>query len=293
MPVKTTSLSLSGGLLPLVPIKRQGKPDALKGLLVAPPGWGKTEFVMSNPRCLLLACEEGHGATDGYKIRITGWDDSEKYPVDERNPIPRGGFLQVVGALQKSEGDIPYDSIGVDTIDVLIKMLVDEKLPTLRDKDGKRVAHMSDVGFGKGYDLGQNSPFRKEFNKLVKLGLNIFFLTHEKKKDSTFQGKGTTTKKETTLPNGIFEQIFPMMDVILHGVFGKKRKGQMRRDRIFVTEGSEDILAKNRYGLLPPAWLVNHDEENRWQEFLDYFDPKTHEDAVDELNKIGYDLESL
>lgn len=289
MPVKAQPV-LTSPLLPSVPTLRTGKPEGWKCLIVAPPGHSKTEMVMSNPKCLLLACEEGHGGTDGFKISITGWDDSEQYePV---KGIPKGGFVQVVGALQKSAGALPYDTVAIDTIDVLIKMLVDDKLPGLRDKDGLKVQHLSDVGFGKGYDLGQNSPFRQEFNKLVKLGLNVILLTHEKKKDASFSS-GTKTKKETTLPNGIFEQIYPMMDTIIHGVFGKKRKNMKRRDRIYVTEGSEDMLAKNRLGLLPPAWLVSHDQSKRWEELVGYFDPDSHESAVQQLTKLGYDLETL
>lgn len=292
MPVKSpTKLS---PLLPAKPVKRTGKPDAWKSLIVAPPGWGKTELVMSNPNCLLLAGQEGHGNTDGYKIIITGWDDPTEYePLRVGDAlIPRAGFKQVIGALQKSAGSLPYDMIAVDTINDLIAMCIDEKLPTLKDKDGIRIQHMSDMGFGKGYDLGQNTPFRKEYNKLVKLGLDIVFITHEKKRDSQFSS-GNKTKKETTLPTGIFEQIHPMMDTILHGVFGKKRKGQPRRDRILVTEGSEDMLAKNRWGLLPPAWLVNSIDKKRWPELISYFDPKNHSKATEQLEELGYDLETL
>lgn len=287
MPVKIATEKKSQSLLPSEPFKREGKPSALKALIVAPPGWGKTEFVMSNPKCLLLACEEGHGATDGYKIRVTGWDDSEKYPVTERNPIPRGGFVQIVGALQKMEDDLPYDSVAIDTIDLLIRFLAEESLGRLK------VKHLSELEFGRGWDLGQNTPFRNEINKLVKLGLNVLFITHEDKSEFKDKQGRVLNKKETTLPKGIFKQIYPMVDTILHGIFGKKLKSLPRRDRIFVTEGSEDMLAKNRFGLLPPAWLVNQEQDQRWVEFLELFKAENHESAIENLNRFGYDLESL
>lgn len=289
MPVQISKSRKSTSLLPTERVKPTGMPKAAKILIVAPPGFGKTEFAASNPNCLQLLCQEGHAGVGGFKVRIVSWD-GEAEPYIAPDDIPSMSFVQCVRQLQEME-DVPYDFMSVDTIDDLVKMLIDEKMPTLK-KDGKKIQHLSDLEYGKGYDMGQNSPFRKEFHKLTKLGLGIIFITHEEISTKSF-GKEQRAKKETTLPTGIYKQIFPIVESVLHGVFGKKRKGQPRRDRIFVTEGSETMLAKNRYGALPAAWIVNPDLSERWAEFVSFWDDEEkREEAFEAFNKI-YDLEEF
>lgn len=260
-------------------------PSAPIFLTVAPPGWGKTEFVMSNPECLLLACQQGHGGVDGYKITITSWDDKKE--PEEIDGMMHMSFRQAVRQIQKNRAILPYKFVAIDTLDDLIKMLVREMLGKLH------VQHLSDLEYGKGWDLGQNSPFRNEMNILTKCGMGVIFITHEDTTEKTFKGV-KQAKKETALPGGIFKQIFPIVESVLHGVFGKRRKGQVRRDRIFVTEGSESMLAKNRYGLLPPAWVVNPDIEERWEEFKSFWsDPKKRDEAFKHFQELGYDIDEF
>lgn len=280
-----TKISQSKSLLPTTPIKSTGMPSTPIFLTVGPPGFGKTEFVLSNPRCLLAACQRGHEGVDGFKVAITSWDDKEKEPF-EKDGLMHLSFMQLVKELETNRESIPYDFLGIDTIDDLIKMLVDESNVRLR------VKHLSDLDYGKGYDLGQNTPFRRAMNRLNHCGLGIVFITHEDTTEKTFKGV-KQAKKETTLPTGIYKQIFPMVTAVLHGVFGKKRKGKNYRDRIFVTEGSESMLAKNRYGVLPVAWLVSPDLKKRWSEFVSFWnDPEGRKAAATKLQELGYDLEN-
>lgn len=286
MPVKLKKINF----LPTERVEPTGMPKAAKILIVAPPGFGKTEFAASNPNCLQLLCQEGHAGVGGYKVRITSWD-SEDEPYIAPDGIASMSFIQLVQSLQ-AEKNLIYDFMSIDTIDDLVKMLVDEKMPTLK-KDGKKIQHLSDMDYGKGYEIGQNSPFRKEFSKITKLGIGILFITHEDIAIRTF-GKQQQAKKETTLPTGIYKQIFPIVESVLHGVLGKKRKGQPRRDRIFVTEGSETMLAKNRYGALPAAWIVNQTISKRWDEFVSFWDnEEKRNEAFENFQKLGYDLDEF
>lgn len=289
MPVKVKS-NKPAILLPTERVEPTGMPKAAKVLIVAPPGWGKTEFAASNPNCLQLLCQEGHAGVGGYKVRIISWDGDEE-PYIAPDDIPCMSFVQCVKQLREMN-PLPYNFMSVDTIDDLVKMLVDEKMPTLK-KDGRAIQHLSDLEYGKGYDMGQNSPFRKEFQKLTKLGLGIIFITHEDTTEKSF-GKEKRAKKETTLPTGIYKQIFPIVESVLHGVFGKRRKGTERRDRIIVTEGSETMLAKNRYGALPAAWIVNPDITKRWKEFVSFWNSDEKKKAAfEQFINAGYDLESF
>lgn len=261
-------------------------PNRLKWLIVAPPGWGKTEYFMSNPDSLLLACEEGHAEIAGHKIIIDCWagrlaNDSLDAWRD-KNGVIHDSFIHVVANLQKNS---KFSFIIIDTIDALVKILLDYMLIK------KNVEHASDWEYGKGWDLLQNTPFRRELTKIIKTGRGIGATTHEQIENKNFKS-GTKVKKETTLPAGIYKQMFAQFDKILHGVFGKIPKTEKTRDRIMVTEGSEEILAKNRGGVLPPAFLVPRKMEQRWKQLSDFYTkPETIDIAYKAYQKAGYSLD--
>jgi hypothetical protein len=289
MPIKVSSKespTKTKLLLPTEPVESSGMPDAPIFLQVAPPGWGKTEFAMSNPKCLLAACQQGHELLKGYKVVITSWNDKDR-PPEVINDIMHLSFMQLVAQIQEYGRSLPYNMIAIDTLDDLIKMLAEESLGRLR------VKHLSDLEFGKGWDMGQNTPFYRAFNRLTKCGVGIIFITHEETKQIEFKKGDNRAKKETTLPRGIYKQVFPILTSVLHGVFGKRRKGSPRRDRIFVTEGSDQILAKNRYGLLPAAWIVPPTFEDRWEQFVSFWDDEEKRLAAFQEFEEQYDLENL
>lgn len=255
------------------------------------PGWGKTELFMSNPKCLLLACEEGHKFTRGYKLIIDAWDgvlnNGGRDPYKDTKGNIHTSFVRAVANLQKPEAGKLYNFIFIDTMDSLVKLLLDFTL-------GKNhVQHASQLGeYGVGYDLAQNAPFRKTFGKLLKTPFGIGVSTHEQVENKNFKNKGTFARKETTLPGGIYKQVFAQFDLILHGTYGKIQRGNTTRDRILESEGSEDILAKNRGGIVPPAFIVPRDIKQRWKMFEEFFtNPKSVITAYDAYKKAGYSLD--
>lgn len=273
--------------LPDEPSPPISNPSRSRSLIVAPPGWGKTEFGMSNPDALLLACEEGHNYTGGYKVIIDCWDgrlaNDELEAYKDENGVIHDSFVRTVRNLMR---DRKFSMVLIDTVDALVKMLLDYTL-------GKKGAeHASDLGdYGKGWDVAQNTPFRKQLTRIIKTGRGILATTHESIEKHDFKSR-PKFKKETTLPKGIYKQIFAQFDIILHGVFGKMRKKQKTRDRYIVTEGSEEILAKNRGGLLPPAFLVPRDFKARWEQFSGFFtEPETKDQAFAAFEKAGYSLD--
>lgn len=262
-------------------------PDRSRNLLVAPPGWGKTEFFMSNPDSLLLACEEGHNFIPGARIIIDCWDgrlaNDTLEAYKDKNGVIHDSFVRVVRNLQK---DNRYSFVTIDTVDALVKLLLDYSLGR------KGAEHASDLGdFGKGWDIAQNTPFRKQLTKIIKTGRGIGATTHEQIEKREFKS-GPKIKRETTLPAGIYKMIYAQFDIILHGIFGKMKKGAKTRDRMIVTEGSEEILAKNRGGLLPPAFIVPREFQARWKQFSGFFtDPETKEAAFKAFEVRGYSLD--
>lgn len=281
------SASTARFTLPDGPSPAVHNPSRLKWLLVATPGWGKTEYFMSNPESLLLACEEGHAEIAGAKVIIDCWDgrlanDSLEAYADENGTI-HDSFVRVVRNLQKTR---KYSFIIIDTVDALVKMLLDYMLAR------KGAEHASDLGdFGKGWDVAQNTPFRRQLTKILKTGRGIGATTHEQIEEKAFKS-GPKIKRETSLPKGIYKQIYAQFDKILHGITGKMPKTEKTRDRMIITEGSEELLAKNRGGILPPAFLVPRKMEARWKQLSDFYTkPDTAEAAFKAFQARGYSLD--
>lgn len=268
--------------LPTTLTQSAGTLEECKTLIVAPPGWGKTELAMSNPDCLLLAFEEGHRFVTGYKMIIDAWDETDEWT--EKDGTIHCSMLQACKKLEKSSR---FQYVFLDTVDAMVKMLLDFKLPQ------KKAEHASDLGdYGKGWDIAQNTPFRQVLNRIMKTGRGILAATHEATEQKNFKGMGQRAKKETTLPSGIQRQIYAQFEMIGHGIYGKIDKKTRIRERILQFEGSSDILAKNRGGKMPAGFVVPRKFEDRWTKFARLFDNKAeHEKALKELEEKGYELE--
>lgn len=241
-------------------------PEAQRILFVTPPGWGKTDWIGSIPDVLYLACEEGHTFISAFKIVIDSWDHrvgKEKPPYKDQEGNTHMSFMQALDEIERTDR---FCIIAIDTVDSLVKMCLDFFY-------GKHKAdHADDIGeYGKGWDIAQNTPFRRAFNRLAKSGRGLIFTTHQNVVEHQFK-KGKKSKKETTLPSGIYRLLFAQVGIIFHGVFGDKRKGNRHTDRIVVTEGSEDILAKNRGGLMPAQFIVP--PKGQWEQFKSFFTDK-------------------
>jgi hypothetical protein len=247
-------------------------PLKLKYLIMAPPKWGKTTFFSGANNALLLAFEEGHGSIAIPKIVITGWD----LPIRERGPsedeetgIIFASASEVADAL---ESYCPYSFIIVDTVDQAVKMCADYEC----EKGGIR--HPSDGGdFGKGWDLYQTSPFRRFYNRLVKLGVGVALTTHVQEEWKKDQYKQDVFRRETTLPGGIQKFVHAQSDVIINGMWGKRRSNMGHRDRIISFDGTNEIMAGSRIrGVrIPIKYIVDPPTEDDlslpWQQWNDFF----------------------
>jgi len=271
--MKTKAAPRQDDGLPLTATDQQVSYDSLRWLFVAPPGFGKSELFALFPDSLMLACEEGHKFICSHKIIIDDWGLAEEGEDTDGNL--HLNFMESVNRIEQSER---FKFIIIDTVDALVKKCIDQHV------DAANQTHLSDLGeYGKGYDLGQNDPIRKSFNRLATSGRGMGLITHQQVETKSFT-KGPKSKKETTLPNGIYKILYPQMDIIIHGEFGGVRKdlGFRHRDRIIRSEGSEDVLAKNRGGILPPAWISPLDGPARVKQIQSFFTgtPEQRKNAV-------------
>jgi hypothetical protein len=262
-------------LLPQKTTKAVTDPIRLKYLLIAPPKWGKTTLMCAAPDSLLLAFEEGHAFHETHKIIIDAWNK----PRSERGlGVDDDGnhHLSLDEAVQAIVASDRFQFIVIDTADMAAKMCLDYHYKKLG------VGHASDAGdYGKGWDICLTQPFRQQIGELMKSGRGIGFITHtnivEKKVGNT-----TVSRMETTLPSQVQKFLHTQADLILHGNFGKKRKGQLERDRVISLDGSNEILAGSRVRAihLPKKFIV--DPDRPWQQWAGFFADTKNVDAADQ-----------
>ncbi len=247
----------------VLPTKKvSAKPDPMKlvYLFIGPPKFGKTTWFCNIPEALLLAFERGHAFQSAFKIAVNSWKGKEEIEEDE-DGVRYMSMEMVMHALEHSE---KFPFIIFDTADMAAKLCSDYYCKV------NGWDHISSGGdFGKGYDIGQNTPFRQYVGRILATGRGIGFITHSQVSTAKFK-TGDKVKKETSLPGGIHKFLHTQADVILHGMFGNTTKGKYKA-RILQTAGDDETLAGNRMReiVLPKQFVI--DNEDPWKQWLDFF----------------------
>jgi hypothetical protein len=274
-------------------------PEHLKYLIIAPPKWGKTTFFSGVPNACLLAFEAGYASAECPIVVVTHWDrpykeKKEGWGEDEHGVV----YTSAMELMDELERANPYDFLILDTVDMAAKLCTDYHC------DLARVEHPSDGGdYGRGWDLLQTGPFRKFYNRLVKLGVGVAAITHAKERTDKDKFSKDRFRRETSLPTGIQQFIHSQSDVIMHGFFSRRRKGQHDRDRYISFDGSNEVMAgtrirqvhiPNKYIVAPP---MHDDLSFPWKQWLKFFtdSPKAGLTAEEQFAKlsVGRDDENI
>lgn len=216
-------------LASLLPTKKSSPKMDFSGSVVmiyGPPKIGKSDLASQFPTPLFLATEEGHDHLQIYKTSITSWQH----------------YLDTIQALITYDGQLPYRTIVVDTVDLLL----DFCLTHYTQQAG--VSYPSDEAFGKGWD-----SLRREWQKgvfaLIKLGYTVIFLSHAKQRKVVLHGVerdqvgpslGTTGRKV----------VIPSVDYII--ALEHAPRDETKDGRKMVLQGNETIEAGDRSGAFPP-----------------------------------------
>lgn len=253
-------------------------PARLKYFLLAPPKWGKTKFFSGCPGVLLLAFEEGHFFARCPKVVITDWvlPLKERGAREDDDGVKYASAMEILDALESAArlGELPYKLIVLDTADMASKMCSDYEC------NQAGVPHPSDGGeYGKGFDLLQTTPFRRYYNRIVKLGVGVACTSHVKEGWYKDKFKQDVYRRESSLPGGVQKFIHSQSDVIIHGFSGKWRKGEPARDRIISFDGSDEILAGTRLDTevyIPRRYIVRAPSaevpDAPWKQWSSFFD---------------------
>ncbi len=268
----------ANNLLPTEALSSKADPLSLCYTLIATPKWGKTTWLTAFPDSVLLAFEQGHAFIKARKIIIDVWDERKFEPYTDDVGYHHLSMQMAVDALCASD---QFKFVIFDTADMAGKMCLDYHL----NKNG--LTHPGDLEYGKGYDVCLATPFRQMCLRILKTGRGIGFITHTEIKDVKFSS-GAKSKRDCTMVKQLTKFIIPQSDLILNGTFGKRNKQTKKRDRIIITEGSDDTLAGNRAQgdtVLPNRFIV--DLQDPWAQWSEFFtDPKAAARAEFECNKV-------
>jgi len=215
-------------------------PAPPKMIVYGQPGVGKTTFAAS-AEAILLDCENGAGAVPGLTRTpyLQSWPQMRKWLVELATTPPEG-----VAAL------------AIDTIDWMVQRIVEH---VVLDLDGKAPNDITNTlgtahgGYFKAREIVQNIVYRDllpMLNAVADQGVAIILLAHATNAKMTTPEGYDQRLASPDLPQWIAPPFIEWSDCVLYAFRSDDR-------RLLLTEGTNVILAKNRYGLpaeLPLSW---------------------------------------
>lgn len=218
----------------------------IKMLLYGEPGVGKSVFASHAPKPFFITTDgnydwlEDFGAKPEAHIQVSSWEDAKT-------------------AFMSDFKD--YDTIVVDLLEDLFKWCEYEYCTRTK------IDHVSDVGYGKGYDITRNEYFL-EICKLLAKDKNVILITH---------GLEYTTKDRRGVEHTKYGPSNRLPDKVLDMLEGRLR--YCLRCYLKAEESDNGELIKRRYLSLVPKEnefgiirgvnenLIPHDIELDWNVF--------------------------
>ena len=215
-------------------------PAPPKMIVYGQPGVGKTTFAAS-ANAILIDCENGAGAVRGLKRTpyLHSWPQMRQWLVELASSPP---------------DDI--SALAIDTIDWMVQRIVEH---VVLDLDGKAKGEITNTlgtahgGYFKAREIVQNIVYRDllpMLNAVADSGLAIILLAHAANTRMTAPEGFDLRLAAPDLPQWIAPPFIEWADAVLYA----SRDGDRRT---LMTQGTNVILAKNRYSLpteLPLSW---------------------------------------
>lgn len=240
----------------------------IKMCLYGEPGVGKSVFAIHSPKPFFI-CSDGNyawledfGADPNAHADVQSWEEAKK-------------------VLKNKELLENYETIVIDLLEDMFKWAESEFCIK------NRIEHVSDIGYGKGYDITRNEFFI-EISKVLAMDKNVILImhgTHEIVKDR----RGVEHTKFIPSPR--------LPDKVLDMIEGRVR--YFLRCYLKSEETKEGTLVKKRYLSIVPKEnefgicrgidenLIPHDIPLDWNEFTKVIGfEKTKVEEVKEVKKV-------
>jgi len=209
-----------------------------KVILYGQPGVGKTTFAAS-AKAILLDCENGAGAVPGLK----------RTPYLKTWPQMRKWLLELISAPAGT------GVIAIDTIDWMIQRIIEYVVIDLEPPKAQNTNAMLNTlgsahgGYYKAREIVGNIVYREllpMLNAITNAGMAVILLAHAANTKMTTPTGVDLRLAGPDLPTLVAPPFIEWADAVLYAVHEAPR-------RYMMTEGTNIIVAKNRYSL--PAEL--------------------------------------
>ncbi|MCC7408104.1 MAG: ATP-binding protein [Phycisphaeraceae bacterium] len=215
-------------------------PAPPKMIVYGQPGVGKTTFAAS-AGAILIDCENGSGAVPGLRRTpyLQSWPEMRAWLAEIASTPPEG-----------------VAAVAIDTIDWMIQRIVEHVVVDLDDKSPSDITNTLGTahgGYFKAREIVQNIVYRDVLpmlNAVANSGLAVILLAHAANTKMTTPEGFDLRLAAPDLPHWIAAPFIEWADAVLYAA----REGERRFLR---TEGTNVVLAKNRYSLpveLPLSW---------------------------------------
>ncbi|MCO6438164.1 MAG: ATP-binding protein [Phycisphaerae bacterium] len=214
---------------------------APKGIVYGPPGVGKTTFGADTHKPIIVDCENGcaHVRCDRTPY-LTEWPSIQQW-------------IEALAA-----GDHDYGTVVVDSVDWLLRRVEEHVAGVDGSPAGmKQTLNRSHGGYGNGKQVLRNYVYQHllpTLDRMVNAGIAVVLLAHATRRDITTIDGLTFEKSAPEIHPDLANTMIEWSDFV--GV--ARLVGQ---DRELVLSETNQLLAKNRYGIETPLPLS-------WQAFL-------------------------
>lgn len=257
---------------PIWPEESKGFCDLHENMILwyGVPKIGKSTFGSEFPKALFLLTEDGAKHLHVKAWRIRNWME----------------FCAKVDTIEKNLGSCPFQNIIIDTVDNLSDMCVE----FVCRKQG--IEDLTDAGYGKGFAFFSRE-FKKQVNRLIKLGLGVCFISHAEQKSvkaDSITNPYAATKADSegmveitvpTMDKRVRKYILGLVDMILYMTVAGQ--GQEIK-RVIYTQPTFMFEAGDRTGRLPNMLPLDY------QAFVSAYYGDSRQALVDRINKAEQHL---
>ena len=205
--------------LPVGKSKRETDFVKLNTLIYGNPGCGKSTFAAEYDKGLFIDCESGLKSLNVARTPISSWED----------------FLELKKELKVAKHD--FTNLIIDTTDIFYTLCSNFCCAKYK------VSHVSDLDYGKGYDIIRNY-FLTNIVELNGMGMGLCFISHAKAREEKTKIEKWTVM-DTSMSGQAQKVIHGFVDFMLF--MHVNDKGQ----RVLRTKPTKYINAKDRTGKLP------------------------------------------
>ena len=253
-------------LLPTKVTKRNISINSLRWLLIGEPKIGKTTLLSGFPDLLLLATEKRYTGHDFHVVNVISWKKEPGlfYGID-KDGVQNVAFVDIVDEIVS--GKHTFKTIAIDTVDILTVHCVDYVCKHFKIK------HMSDLGFGKAYDMVK-AELNTELNRLFMTNYGLIFTSHVKVREVIKPGSAPVEKRTSSLINQARDVIQPKVSAIglMKATTIKIADNKFKEERVISFKPSEIEEVGDGDGVMPPMVITSSNPKETYELIKKYYE---------------------